>query len=134
MSPEQKAGREVTTRSDLYALGLVLHEMFTGRRCGKSESSPTEIVKDLDPTIERVILRCLDPEPRNRPSSALNVAMWLPGGDPSPEIQDEARGRYVPDAGILVELKNLMKHIHVTRTAQTRDDGKLGAMRLNLER
>jgi serine/threonine-protein kinase len=29
MSPEQKAGREVTTRSDIYALGLVLHEMFT---------------------------------------------------------------------------------------------------------
>jgi len=82
MSPEQKAGREVTTRSDLYSLGLVLHEMFTGMRWGKSESSLTEIVKDLDPTIERVILRCLDPEPRKRPSSALNVAMWLPGGDP----------------------------------------------------
>ncbi len=82
MSPEQKAGREVTTRSDLYSLGLVLHEMFTGMRWGKSESSLTEIVKDLDPTIERVILRCLDPEPGKRPSSALNVAMWLPGGDP----------------------------------------------------
>jgi hypothetical protein len=82
MSPEQKAGREVTTRSDLYSLGLVLHEMFTGQRWGKSRSSPTELVKDLDPTIERVILRCLDPEPRNRPSSALNVAMALPGGDP----------------------------------------------------
>jgi serine/threonine-protein kinase len=39
-------------------------------------------VKDLDPTVERVILRCLDADPRNRPSSALNVAMALPGGDP----------------------------------------------------
>jgi len=82
MSPEQKAGREVTTRSDLYSLGLVLHEMFTGKRHGESPSRPAELVKDLDPTIERVILRCLDPEPRNRPSSALNVAMALPGGDP----------------------------------------------------
>jgi hypothetical protein len=82
MSPEQKAGREVTIRSDLYSLGLVLYEMFTGKRWGKSESSPAEIVKDLDPAIERVILRCLDPEPRKRPSSALNMAMWLPGGDP----------------------------------------------------
>jgi hypothetical protein len=82
MSPEQKAGREVTTRSDIYALGLVLHEMFTGKRPLESQSTMTTIVKDLDPTIERVIQRCLDADPRNRPSSALNVAMALPGGDP----------------------------------------------------
>jgi serine/threonine-protein kinase len=82
MSPEQKAGKEVTTRSDLYSLGLVLHEMFTGRRHGESQSSPATLIKDLDPTIERVILRCLDQDPRNRPSSALNVARALPGGDP----------------------------------------------------
>ena len=82
MSPEQRAGREVTTRSDIYALGLVLHEVFTGRRPGESQATPTTLVKDLDPTIERVILRCLDADPRNRPSSALNVARALPGGDP----------------------------------------------------
>jgi hypothetical protein len=85
MSPEQKTGREVTTRSDLYSLGLVLHEMFTGKRHDESQSSAgslVSLVKDLDPTIERVILRCLDADPRNRPSSALNVALALPGGDP----------------------------------------------------
>src|SRR5580700_4974480 len=82
MSPEQKAGKEVTTRSDLYSLGLVLHEMFTGKRRGDSQSSPSEIVKDLDPAVERVILRCLEEEPKRRPSSALQVAMAMPGGDP----------------------------------------------------
>src|SRR5690349_1847109 len=82
MSPEQKAGREVTVRSDIYSLGLVLHEMFTGRKRGDSQSSPSEIVKDLDPAIERVMLRCLEDDPKRRPQSALNVAMALPGGDP----------------------------------------------------
>jgi hypothetical protein len=56
--------------------------MFTGKRPGESQATPTTLVKDLDPTIERVILRCLDADPRSRPSSALNVAMALPGGDP----------------------------------------------------
>ena len=32
MAPEQLAGREVTPRSDIYALGLVLFELFTGKR------------------------------------------------------------------------------------------------------
>ena len=40
------------------------------------------MVKDLDPAIERVILRCLEPEPSSRPSSALSVAAAMPGGDP----------------------------------------------------
>src|SRR6185503_1890346 len=82
MSPEQKTGKEVTTRSDLYSLGLVLHEMFTGKRRGDSQNSLTELVKDLDPAIERIILRCLEEDPKRRPSSALNVAMALPGADP----------------------------------------------------
>lgn len=82
MSPEQKAGKEVTIRSDLYSLGLVIHEMFTGRRREDSQATPSEMVKDLDPTVERVILRCLEEDPRRRPSSALSVAMALPGADP----------------------------------------------------
>ncbi len=82
MSPEQKEGREVTVRSDLYSLGATLYEMFTGKRRTDAQSQPSEIVKDLDPAVERVILRCLEEEPKRRPSSALSVAMALPGGDP----------------------------------------------------
>ena len=82
MSPEQKAGREVTTRSDIYSLGLTLYEMFTGKRRAGTQTNPSEIVKDLDPAVERVILRCMEEDPKRRPSSALNVAMALPGGDP----------------------------------------------------
>src|SRR6185503_3387040 len=55
---------------------------FTGKRRCDSQNSLTELVKDLDPAIERIILRCLEEDPKRRPSSALNVAMALPGADP----------------------------------------------------
>jgi serine/threonine-protein kinase len=88
MAPEQLAGKEVSVQSDLYALGLVLHEIFTGKpvfRDGAERTTPSSLsslVKDIDPSVERAILRCLELDPRQRPSSALAVAAALPGGDP----------------------------------------------------
>ncbi|HMB53913.1 MAG TPA: protein kinase, partial [Thermoanaerobaculia bacterium] len=95
-SPEQLAGREVTARSDIYALGLVLYELFAGERAfpakSRSElvSMQTEgppvplssLAPGLDPQVEKAVARCLAPEPRQRPPSALQVAAMLPGGDP----------------------------------------------------
>ena len=95
MAPEQLAGHEVTARSDIYALGLVLYEMFAGKRPFEAgslaemikmqQSAPaslTTVAKDADPAVERVIERCLATDPRQRPASALAVAAALPGGDP----------------------------------------------------
>jgi len=96
MAPEQLAGREVTAKSDIYSLGLILYEILTGKRAFDASTlpelvklresgavtSPSTLVRDLDPLIERVILRCLELEPEKRPSSALQVAAALPGGDP----------------------------------------------------
>ena len=94
MAPEQLEGRGVTARSDLYGLGLVLHEMFTGRQIFDAptladlkkqrqsftpeRASLTTI--DADPAVEQVIRRCLETDPDLRPASALAVAMALPGG------------------------------------------------------
>ena len=97
MAPEQLAGKGVTQRSDIYALGLVLYEIFTGRKAydprtfdelrrihesDTTPTSPSSLVKDIDPLVERVILRCLEKDPDKRPASALQVAAALPGGDP----------------------------------------------------
>ena len=96
MAPEQFAGKGASVRSDIYALGLVFYEVFTGRRAfeaktlaelrAKKETSsptaPSEIARDIDPIIERVILRCIEKDPRQRPASAAQVAAALPGGDP----------------------------------------------------
>ena len=96
MAPEQLAGREVTTKSDIYSLGLILYEILTGKRAFEASTlqelvrlresgtitNPSTLLRDLDPLIERVILRCLEADPGKRPASALQVAAALPGGDP----------------------------------------------------
>ena len=96
MAPEQLKGAEVTARSDIYSLGLVLYELFTGKRPFDANNlrqllelqeaahltSMTSIAADVDPAVEKAIRRCLDPDPSKRPQSALSVAASLPGGDP----------------------------------------------------
>ena len=96
MAPEQLSGKEVTTKSDIYSLGLVMYEILTGKRAydaatlpelikAREEAAPTNpstLVRDLDPLIERVILRCLEKDPAKRPISVLQVSAALPGGDP----------------------------------------------------
>ena len=96
MAPEQLTGGAASVKSDLYALGLILFEMFTGKRVfdaktfnellrlheSRTLTNPSAMVRDLDPAIERVILRCLEHDPAQRPGSALAVAAALPGGDP----------------------------------------------------
>ena len=96
MAPEQLAGKGASVQSDLYSLGLVLYELFTGKRAFEAATlaewrhkhseqrptAPSTVTPGLDPAVERAVLRCLEKEPGNRPPSALSVAAALPGGDP----------------------------------------------------
>jgi len=117
MAPEQWAGQEVTVKSDLYSLGMLLYELFTGEQPFKgatpaevvqaqeqsSPTTPSSLVEGFDPAVERVILTCLEKDPARRPPSVLAVSAALPGGDPlaaalaagetpSPELVAQAGG------------------------------------------
>jgi serine/threonine protein kinase/tetratricopeptide (TPR) repeat protein len=90
MAPEQFEGREVTKLADIYALGLVIHEMVTGVRgfpahisAGSkaipADSGETQATRatDLSNAWEYAIVRCLERNPASRYASALDVVKAL---------------------------------------------------------
>ena len=91
MAPEQLAREEVSVRSDIYALGLVMYEMLTGKRAFESKTLdeliqgqasiasnvPTDLAGVVQPRLLETILQCLDRDPSRRPGSATAVAGML---------------------------------------------------------
>ena len=115
MAPEQLAGKGASVRSDIYALGLVLYEICTGRRAFTASTlaelreqkeheapvPPAEVRATIDPALERVILRCLERDPRLRPGSVAQLAGALPGGDP---LAVAIAGGETPSPGMVAAL------------------------------
>jgi len=91
MSPEQLEGSEVTAATDIYAFGLVMYEMVTGtlpfrgdtalatavKRLTEPPRPPHELVPDLDPRFDAVILRCLERRPEDRFATATEAVQAL---------------------------------------------------------
>ena len=91
MAPEQIEGREVDGRTDIFAFGVVLFEMLSGRRpfAGKSRASLMAAIVDAEPpalsslqsrapaALERLIRRCLAKDPEDRWQTARDMAAEL---------------------------------------------------------
>jgi eukaryotic-like serine/threonine-protein kinase len=100
MAPEQIEGKPVDGRTDLYALGLTLYEMVTGRapfsdgspvqamyrRVSEKPEDPRTFKPDLPDYFARIILRCLEKDPDRRYQTANDL------------LADLQKGRVLPSA------------------------------------
>ena len=73
MAPEQRAGQDVDIRSDIYSLGVVLHEMVNGKRFQADQP----LALECPPQLAHVIERCLEQDPDDRWQSAADVRKEL---------------------------------------------------------
>jgi serine/threonine protein kinase/tetratricopeptide (TPR) repeat protein len=118
MSPEQVSGRVLDCRTDIFSLGVMLHEMATGRRPFEGTSSAelvssilrdhpplvTDVRSDLPRDLARIIRRCLEKDPRHRLQTARDVSNELRdlarlASHTAPTPSSTLRSAAAPDSG-----------------------------------
>ena len=91
MAPEQVRGHAADARSDIFAFGVVLYEMLTGRRAFRKETSVetlsailnedpppmAQVAPDLPPALQRIVSRCLEKKPDRRFQHASDLGFAL---------------------------------------------------------
>lgn len=94
MSPEQRESSEnVTERSDLYSVGVVMYELFTGKIPTGVFPEPFRLNSEIEPKLNQLILGCLNQDPQLRPKSAEQLKNDLLGISQGSHIGEEQRLR-----------------------------------------
>jgi serine/threonine protein kinase len=76
MSPEQLAGQQLDARSDLYSAAMVIHEAMTGHLPHVS-GKLSELCPEAPAAFQDLLFHCLNPNPAERPASAIEVYLRL---------------------------------------------------------
>jgi serine/threonine-protein kinase len=92
MSPEQEEGKEVDQRTDIFSLGLIMHEMITGSLPGEIPRNPREINPQIPERLGDSILKCLEKKKKDRFPSAEEILSELRHiSEPKPEKKSESK-------------------------------------------
>jgi eukaryotic-like serine/threonine-protein kinase len=93
MAPEQARGKAVDKRADIFAFGVVLHELITGRRLFSGEDASEILAKvirdepdlsDAPPSVRRLLSECLQKDPRKRLRDIGDAWRMLDAPSPAP--------------------------------------------------
>ena len=115
MAPEQATGKTVDYRTDIYAFGLMLYEMFTGEQAFRADNAialalkqlnespkpPRQIEASIPASLESAILRCLEKEPSQRFQSIAELERVLrsPAGSPPERLASLSGVSSIPTTG-----------------------------------
>jgi serine/threonine protein kinase len=119
MAPELLQSAEAASiRSDLFALGIVMYELFTGVQPQGDIPPPTQFEPDLPAELSSIILKCLEENPDDRPKSADEVKNSLLHLARGSHLSKDQKDRAVKEQPVMegkFELLDVLKEDHFSR-------------------